>query len=277
MKKVQHYLHCLGAIFRIQLAESLQYRAAALSGALTSLFWGAVLITCYRVFFLRGSQAAFDGSGMTLEMTVSYLWLSQAFFALMNVSPDVNILSRIGSGDIGVELLRPFSLYSFWFAKNLASTMGKQWLRAAVSIGVGLLLPYAYRLQLPASWGGFAMFLVSLVFSLLECSAFAMILAGLQMNIAIGSGPSAIVSTLAGLFAGAILPLRLWPQSLQKFLAFQPFAGLGDVPMQCYIGSLSPAEALPRLGLQLFWTVVFILLGSRLMKRRLRGIVIQGG
>ena len=138
-------------------------------------------------------------------------------------------------------------------------------------------VPAAWRLQLPASPANFAAFLAAILLAALEASAYCMFLAALQMNVTVGSGPSNIIMALSVLFAGGEIPLRFWPQSMQTFLAVQPFAGFGDFPLQCWIGSLSPHDALPRMGLQLAWTLIFFLVGRLLMNRRLRTIIVQGG
>lgn len=44
-------LEAYPAIFRIQLLEAIQYRAASLAGAATSIFWALIEITVYTVFF----------------------------------------------------------------------------------------------------------------------------------------------------------------------------------------------------------------------------------
>lgn len=48
---------CL-ALFRLRLAEALQYRLAALSGASISVFWAFLEIFVYTVFYAYGDNRA---------------------------------------------------------------------------------------------------------------------------------------------------------------------------------------------------------------------------
>lgn len=82
---------------------------------------------------------------------------------------------------------------------------------------------------------------------------------------------------LSGILSGTYLPLRLWPDFMQTFLYLQPFGGFADIPLQLYIGSVAPAAALPGIGLQLLWSLIFIAAGRMIMKRRLHSIIVQGG
>lgn len=64
---------------------------------------------------------------------------------------------------------------------------------------------------------------------------------------------------------------------MQTFLYLQPFGGFADIPLQLYIGSVATAAALPGIGLQLLWSLIFIAAGRMIMKRRLHSIIVQGG
>ena len=77
--------------------------------------------------------------------------------------------------------------------------------------------------------------------------------------------------------SGAYLPLQLWPDILQPLLLLQPFAGLCDIPARLYIGSMALTDAWLGMGVQLFWSSVFIILGRQIMLRKLKNISLQGG
>ncbi|MEA4823379.1 MAG: hypothetical protein VB111_04605 [Clostridiaceae bacterium] len=273
----RHQLRATLAIFRIRFAEGFQYRAAALSGTAIGVFWALIEIVVYSCFFKYGALASSNDTGMSLGMTVTYVWLGQAIWPLQSMSIDGDILTKITSGDVGVELVRPLDLYGHWYAKTAAGTTGRAWVRAILTVLIGAVMPAAFRLSAPASWIGLCLFLFSLVLAILLCNAFAMFVTAIRMNITLGEGPTYILMLLSGVLSGGYIPLRLWPAWMQTFLLWQPFGGFTDVPLQCYLGLLSPAEAWPRLGLQLAWTAVFIAGGRILMKRQLRTIIVQGG
>ena len=65
--------------FKLKFKTGLQYRAAALAGISTQIFFGIVYISVYVAFYNSGSGSL----PMPIDELVSYLWLNQAFFALV--------------------------------------------------------------------------------------------------------------------------------------------------------------------------------------------------
>lgn len=278
--RTRRMLRAMGSIFRIQLAEGLQYRLAALSGAAISVFWCLIEITVLSVFFLHGDRAgaAGIGNGMTLRQAVSYQWLSQFLCVMGMVGLGGDILGKIDSGDVGIELCRPLSLYSHWFAKNTASRVAPLFLRGTLILLTGLALaPFSIGLLPPAGLGGFVCALASACLAVLLCSAYSMLVCVVRLNVNQGNGPMHMLLLLSQVLSGAFLPLQLWPDALQPFLLVQPFAGTLDLPVRLYHGLLQPADALWVMALQAGWTLLFIALGRWSMGRRLRRIVVQGG
>ncbi len=71
-------------------------------------------------------------------------------------------------------------------------------------------------------------------------------------------------------FSGAILPLDLLPETLQRIVMFTPFPYKLDFPVQLLLGKLSNAEILRGFAIQGFWVVTFILLRIVMWKRGLK-------
>jgi ABC-2 type transport system permease protein len=102
------------------------------------------------------------------------------------------------------------------------------------------------------------------------------------INVAIAAslndrGVNALASPIVIVFSGNLLPLLLFPDWMRTAMFVQPFAGLLDIPLRIYFGSLAGAELLAGLGLQIFWIAVLIALGHWAMTRTLRTLELQGG
>ena len=96
---------------KLNIKKVVQYRAAAISGVLTQLFFGFMYIALYTAFLKSGK------SGFTLREMVSYVWLGQIFFVAFNYF-DIckqEISRKIMNGDLAYELIRPINLYDNWF------------------------------------------------------------------------------------------------------------------------------------------------------------------
>ena len=79
------------------------------------------------------------------------------------------------------------------------------------------------------------------------------------------------------LFAGALIPLPFFPDAVRRVVDLLPFASIQSTPLLIYVGEISGADALYRMGLQAAWLVVLTVFGVLWMKRSLRRVVVQGG
>lgn len=268
---------CL-SIFRIRTAEGFQYRMAGLAGASTGIFWVLIEITVYLVFYRYASNKdAGLLAGMSLKQLVSYAWLTQVLFLMQPNNIDAEILAKINSGDVGIEMCRPIDLYIHWFAKIAAARLTPMFWRGSITLAAGLLMPASYRLTAPASAFGFLCFLFSIASAFLLCSAFAMLATVIRLGITWGDGPTYIILLVGMVLSGGYLPLQLWPDFLQGFLLIQPFAGYLDIPLRLYIGTMLPEDAVWAISLQLIWTAAFVASGKALMAKKLKNIIVQGG
>lgn len=266
------------SIFKIKTAEGLQYRMAGIASASTGIFWALIEITVYTVFYHYAARKdAGVMAGLTLKQAVSYVWLAQAFLVMQPMNIDSEILGKINSGDIGIELCRPLDLYFHWFAKLAATRLTPLFWRGSVVLLCGVLMPYSYRLQLPDSATGLLWTAVSMLCAFLLCTAYSVLMCTVRMSITWGDGPTYILMLIGGVLSGGYLPLQLWPESLQRILLLQPFAGYLDIPLRLYLGTMLPNVAIGFVCMQLMWTLFFVLVGKALMARRLRSIIVQGG
>ena len=263
------------SLFRIKVAEGLQYRVAALANASIGVFWGLIEITVFTMFYTYGNIA--NTAALTLPQVVSYVWLGQIMVSLYQVDVLGDIREKIKNGDVAVELCRPFDLYAHWFVRTVSERLGVALWRTLVILVVGVLLPAPYRFSPPVSLAGLTLCLVAMLGAFFLCGAFSMLLTAVRLGITWGEGPTYMISLLGMVLGGAYLPLQLWPDAMQRFLAVQPFAGFIDLPARLYTGSLSPEEAWFRIGLQLAWAAAFAVSGRLLMRRRVGMLIIQGG
>ena len=93
------------ALFRIRVAESFQYRMSAISGIITSLVWAVIEAAAFTVFFRFADNAGFTG-GLTLNQTVSHVWVRELLLFMQPYGIDDELLMKITNGDVSVELCR---------------------------------------------------------------------------------------------------------------------------------------------------------------------------
>lgn len=275
MKSLHSMKACL-SLLRIHVAEGLQYRLAALSGGSIAVFWGLIELSVFTAFFTHASNHLNTG-GMTLPMTVTYVWLAQALFALQPMNLDGDIRNQIIKGDVGVALLRPLDLYWHWYFKTAASRLASSVLRIVPVILVAMLIPGDWRIGAPATLAGFMLFLLSVGCAFFLCISYGMLVTAIRLNVTWGDGPTYMLMLIGSVLSGTYLPLKLWPDALQGFLYIQPFAGYMDLPARIYLGLVPPTAAMGTVLLQIGWAAAFVLLGRVVMRRKLKTLIVQGG
>lgn len=266
------------ALMSARYRMMLQYRAAAMAGAGTQFFWGFIRIMILMGFYASSSAAP----PMNLADVVSYIWLGQAFLALLPWIHDRELEREIREGGVAYELLRPTDLYSLWYVRTLANRVASASLRCLpVLLGAGVLLPLAgfteWQLAPPPSVGSFAAFAVSLGAAVLLGGALTMLVHVSLLWTLSGDGIAQVMPALVTVFSGMVVPLPLFPDWAQPFLSALPFRALVDVPFRLYTGDIPAGDAFGPVALSLAWTVALVAVGRWLLARGQRVLVVQGG
>lgn len=262
------------ALLRQQMVSRLQFRFAFFSKIATNIFWGYVRSVIIVVYYTHGA----GDSVMSLEQAVSMVWLSQiAMNLLPGLGMDFSVWESIKSGQVGYELLRPIDVYGNWYARAMATKLAP-FLMAVVPVSlVAIIIPGGYGLMPPASAAGLLACTATLMTGLvLNCGLIAMSYA-MMMDVRVGDKGARFFMTLVQLLSGSMLPLQLWPDWMQGFLYWQPFAGAMDLPLRYYVGAADPATLAQTVMLQLAWAAAAIIIGRAWINANLKKLVIQGG
>jgi ABC-2 type transport system permease protein len=261
------------SLFRARFRTLIQYRAAALAGFGTQLFWGLIKVMVMEAFYRNAAGAA---QPMGLAQVVTYTWLGQAFFALLpfSANPDPEVRAMMRSGSVAYELARPLDLYGLWYARAVAARVAPALLRCAPMFLVAV--PFL-GMGLPPSLASAFAFLLSLCGAILLTSAFATLITVTLLWTVSGDGIARMAPSLVILFSGMVIPLPLLPEWAQAALRVLPFAGMADSPFRLYSGHLPPEAVFAVLAHQLVWTGILVLVGRSLVARGVGRLVVQGG
>jgi ABC-2 type transport system permease protein len=248
----------------------LQYRAAALAGIVTQVFFGLVRVMIFQAFYHSSTGA----QPMSAQQTTTYLWLSQAFLLMVMLGADSELAAMIRTGNIAFDLVRPVDLYNYWLARSFSGRAAPMVLRA---LPIMVIVALIGQLNAPASVLHAVLFLISLTLGLiLAVVFFAIVTISLLWTVS-GEGMSRLAPPIIFFLSGMIVPLPLFPESVQPLIRAMPFRGIIDVPFRIYLGQLAPREVLVGFVQQVVWIAVFIVMGRMLLSRGLRRLVIQGG
>ncbi len=268
------------SLFKISLLDGLQYRLASFTGAIVGALVAVLDIIILTVFYRYGSS---NGSvnNLSLSQAASYIWLGQLLVLMQFSSIEGDIRNKIVNGDIGIELCRPLDLYWHWFSRSAASKASALLLRGSMTVIIGCLFTAAgqknYGFAAPLAPVNFIFFVLSSVCALVFSTSFGMLLTAFRVNVNWGDGLVNILTVSGMLLSGVFFPLQLWPDKIQVFLRYQPFASVLDTPAKLYVGSVTIENAAQLILIQIVWTVLFIMAGKVVLRNKLKGLVVQGG
>ena len=258
------------AVLSARFRALLQYRAAALAGLGTQVFWGLIRVMIFQAFF-RSTTAE---QPMELDDVLTYVWLGQAFLALLPWNQDNELRALIRSGGVGYELLRPVDLYGFWYCRSLAFRTAPTLLRSIPLIAfAGVFM----GMDAPASWAAAGAFAASMIGAILLSSAITTLFSISMMWTISGDGVFALAPGIVAILSGMLVPIPLFPDWTQTALNILPFRGMVDTPYRFYLGHIPAADLPFHLAHQLVWIVAIVLIGRWTLSRGLRRLVVQGG
>jgi ABC-2 type transport system permease protein len=266
------------AVFAGRLQLTLQYRAAALAGFATQLWFGVIRVLIFAAFYAGGAAHA----PMSLANAITYTWLGQAFLAFLPWSADPEITEMVRSGAVAYERLRPVDTYAWWYARALAWSVARVLPRAALMVAfAGVAMPLAglgrWGLAPPPSLAAAALFAVSLLGVIALSAAITLIINVILVASMSDRGANALAGSLVNLFSGMVVPLAFFPDAVRPWLRAQPFAGLVDIPFSIYFGALSGWSAVGAIALQFGWALGLVALGRWQLGAVMRRLQVQGG
>jgi ABC-2 type transport system permease protein len=243
------------------------YRQAALAGLLTNIVFGllraAVLVAVYAQ---RPVVAGYD-----VAAVLTFVWLGQGLITVVDLWVGRELADRIRTGDVVVDLGRPWDLQAALLAGDLGRAGFAVLARLVPPMAVGGLLFDLRWPERPVTWLVFAAaVLLAVVVSfgvrfLLNASAFWLLDA---------RGVIAVWGVAGGVLAGLVVPLAWFPPWAQAALAFTPAPSMFQTPIDVFLERGDPLGALAG---QLVWVVLLLAAGRVVLRRGARRLVVQGG
>jgi len=257
------YLRLVAAGFR----RWSTYRTAALAGMATNPVFGfmrcAVLLT---VFAGTARVAGYDPAA-----AVTFVWVGQALIDVVLAWGDTELAERVRSGDIAIDLVRPWDLQ----LARLADDLGRAGFSMVVRFVPPMLVGAAFfDLRLPGDVIGWAAFAVGVLLAVVLGFALRFLLNLSAFWLMDWRGVFGLYAVLSGLLGGLVLPIGMFPPVARAAIWCTPFPATLQVPADLLVGRGSPVLLLAH---QLGWAVGLLWLGRLVLRRAERVLVVQGG
>ena len=197
------------------------------------------------MFIWRIVTASGVDAGMTLTQLLSYTYVN-ALLANIHIV-DTFINDWDSAGKCTVLFTRPMSV----FGQVISRTVG-EW--------IPTLLMFSLPMAIIASLLGIQIIPSTLwvIPSLILCASlgfafeFLFFCVTLRMRNVVWL-MWVIRSAVVSFFSGTVIPFRILPFGMERWMAYQPFGSLGGAPLSLYVGTTDPMMIIP---VQIFWNLI---------------------
>lgn len=212
--------------------------------------------------------------GLTFNQTFLYVTIASSLLVMLKTWTDWEISWQITSGSVIMSLVKPVNY---------------QWLMMSQSVGFCLMnfsaivLPsilfLVFVFQIPLNAGiGLLFFPIALVFSFIMNTTIDYMIGLTSFYTESIWGISSTKDIIIMFLSGSLIPLQFFPEVAQRVLEFLPFQAMYHLPLMMLVEPEQPVmNYLTALGVQLFWTVVILVLARLFYKRAIKVLRVAGG
>ncbi|HUQ61762.1 ABC transporter permease [Lentzea sp.] len=232
-----------------------------------------VVFGLLRVAILAAALAAANGeiADYTLAAANTYVWIGQGLLGFILLWGNNELAERVRSGDVVVDLYRPWHLQSALLAQDVGRSGFAFLTRLAPPVVFGMVL---FPFQFPETLAQWPLFGVSAVFALVISFAFRFLIDVSAFWLLDNRGLYGFWNVTSGLLCGLTVPIAFFPGWARDVLWLTPFPALLQAPIDVFLGHGNPLEVLLY---QAFWAAVMLGLGHVALQRAVRKVVVQGG
>ncbi|GEC09900.1 ABC transporter permease [Streptomyces spinoverrucosus] len=246
------------------------YRAATAAGVFTNTVFGLILVYTYLALWDERPQLG----GYDQAQAVTYVWLGQALLSTLAIGGggfETELMERIRTGDVAIDLYRPADLQLWWLAGDLGRALFQLLGRGVLPFAFGALVFDVALPSDPATWGAF---LVAVLLGMVVSFGIRYLVALSAFWLLDGTGVAQMAWLLSFFCSGMLLPLNVFPGVLGEIVRALPWSSMLQAPADVLLGQADP------LGTFLFqgaWAVALLAAGRLVQSAATRRVVVQGG
>lgn len=249
------------------------YRAATLAGIFTNSVFGVI----YSYAYLALWRANPDAGGYDATDAVTYVWLGQALLMTVAVwggGTTDDLIERIRTGDVAIDLYRPVGLVGWYLAGDLGRSAYHLLTRGLAPTLIGVLL---FGIDLPRSPAAAVGFAAALPLAVAVSFCLRFLVATTAFWLLDAQGVKVLSGGFAIFFSGMMLPLVLFPGWLGTLAEALPWSAFMQVPIDVWLGRHQGWGVAGALAFQASWLVVLLGCCHLVLAAATRKVVVQGG
>ena len=255
---------------KLKLLVFLTYRFEVFTSLVSNL-----IITAAGIYLWKTAYKGIGSvQGVSESQMLIYTIMAVLLASFFSNNVEDSLQNRITQGNIAIDLFRPVNLFLVYLAEDIGiafSSLASKLLPLFVIVSVFVKVPLPYSLE------AFICFMFSSIFSFMILWLISASIALLCFWVLQLGELKTIKGGIILLLSGKIIPLWLFPESIQRVLEFLPFQYIYQTPLSIYIGKLTPSQAVPSMMIQLVWIILFACLLSFGWSKAQKRVLIQGG
>jgi ABC-2 type transport system permease protein len=236
-------------LLKLSWQNGLVYRTSLFLWRLRQFLSSLMSLTVWSVIF-AGTSSAF---GYSQPEMITYIFLAAFLQSMIRATALHSLGSRIYSGEITNQLLKPVSIFGYLAMEDLADKVRNVFFICIETF----LLFLIFKPELPplpdAATLGF--FIVLTLFGVVLHFIITIFFGTLGFWSPDTWGPKFIFFMLIDFTAGKLFPLNILPKVLQDIIAFTPFPYFSFIQTQAFLGKLNPTQLWQHLLIVSIWTV----------------------
>ncbi|MEU4802022.1 ABC-2 family transporter protein [Actinosynnema sp. NPDC023587] len=209
-------------------------------------------------------------AGYDVPTAVAYVWVGQGLMAFAQLWGDTALAERVRSGDVVVDLYRPWHLQAALFATDIGRAAYSLLIRFTPTVLIGALV-FPFHWPEPAAWPVFAL---SALLALTVSFGVRFLLNASTFWLMDNRGVMSLYSVMSSVLCGLALPLSFFPEWARTLLWATPFPAIIQGPVDIWTGH---GPQWTTLAHQVFWAVAVLFAGHVVLGRAVRKVVVQGG
>lgn len=250
--------------------QNLVYRFNMIIGFVSSIL---VLLIFRHVWISLYSQN-YDPSLPSLQQALTYSTFSILIIGLYPNELIRIVGEKVRTGNIIFEITRPIH-----FIKILLYEIFGKIFAQFISTFLPLLLLsiFIFKLEVPNNFSIWLTFSLSFLLGLIIAFQIDFIFSILSFWTTGIHGILLAKQSLVSLLSGAMLPLWVFPDFINKILFYSPFPSIVYNPLSIIVNDISMRDIWLILSMQFFWIMILSFLSMLLYKRAVNKLILQGG
>ncbi len=256
-------------VMKKSFQNNIVYRLDYFAGLINAVIMILVNIAIWKAIYEE--QEVLDG--VQFKILVTYLVLSFIMQSLFVMNEYV-IESRVRSGLISTDLIKPMNFKMYIFSRNIGTVFFRIVMQMVPALIISIIL---FRILPPFSFTAMLFFSLSFVLGYL-------VLYNLNFIVWLSTfwfywtfSLVTIKDAFVMILSGALLPLWFMPQNVLKIVNLTPFDSIYYIPISIYLGQMPQEEIVDALIRQGIWVGILFAVGQVLWKIAVKKLVVQGG